>query len=132
MTQFLQENQKSNLSFLCQFPCSSLVDGLHRGEQQNIADGGAVGEQHDQAVHTEAQAARGGQTVLQCVDVIVIHLSLAIGLDGLALGDLTLKAALLVDGVVQPYSVQSMKYSKRSVKAGSSGLRLASGLISTG
>ena len=31
-----------------------------------------------------------------------------------------------------PYSVQSMKYSKRSVKAGSSGLRLASGLISTG
>ena len=101
MTQFLQENQKSNLSFLCQFPCSSLVDGLHRREQQNIADGGAVGEQHDQAVHTEAQAARGGQTVLQCVDVIVIHLSLAIGLDGLALGDLTLKAALLVDGVVQ-------------------------------
>ena len=31
-----------------------LVDGLHRGEQQNIADGGAVGEQHDQAIHTEA------------------------------------------------------------------------------
>ena len=29
----------------------------HRGEQQNIADGGAVGEQHDQAIHTEAQDA---------------------------------------------------------------------------
>ena len=43
----------------------------------------------------------GGQAVLQCVDVVVIHLSLAVGLDGLALGDLTLKAALLVDGVVQ-------------------------------
>ena len=78
-----------------------LVDGLHRGEQQNIADGGAVGEQHDQAVHAKAQAARGGQTVLQSVDVIVIHLSLAVGLNGLALGDLTLKTALLVDGVVQ-------------------------------
>ena len=31
-----------------------------------------------------------------------------------------------------PYSVQSMKYSNRSVKAGSSGLRFASGQISTG
>ena len=78
-----------------------LVNRLHRGEQQNIADGGAVGEQHDQAVHAKAQAARGGQAVLQCVDIIVIHLSLAIGLNGLALGNLTLKAALLVDGVVQ-------------------------------
>ena len=33
-----------------------LVDGLHRGEQQNIADGGAVGEQHDQAVHAKAHS----------------------------------------------------------------------------
>ena len=82
-------------------PRSSVRFRAHRGEQQNIADGGAVGEQHDQAIHAEAQAARGGQAVLQCVDIIVIHLSLAIGLNGLALGDLTLKAALLVDGVVQ-------------------------------
>ena len=78
-----------------------LLNRLHGGEQQNIADGGAVGEQHDQAIHAEAQAARGGQAVLQCVDIIVIHLSLAVGLNGLALGDLTLKAALLVDGGVQ-------------------------------
>ena len=73
----------------------------HRGEQQHIADGGAVGEQHHQTVHAEAQTARGGQAVLQCVHVVVVHLCLAVGLDGLALGHLTLKAALLVDGIVQ-------------------------------
>ena len=39
----------------------SMSMGFMRREQQNIADGGAVGEQHDQAVHTEAQAARGGR-----------------------------------------------------------------------
>ena len=91
-----------------------------------------------QTVDAEAKAARGGHTVLQRVDEVVIHLSLAVRVDGLALGNLALKAALLVDGVVQlaegiaDTRWQLMKYSKRSVKAGSSGLRLASGLISTG
>ena len=51
--------------------------------------------------YAEAKAARGGQTILQSVDVVVIDLRLAVRLDGLALGDLTLEAALLVDGVVQ-------------------------------
>ena len=81
--------------------CILLFNRLHRGEQQHIADGGAVGEQHHQTVHAEAQTARGGQAVLQCVHVVVVHLCLAVGLDGLTLGHLTLKAALLVDGVVQ-------------------------------
>ena len=47
------------------------------------------------------EAARGRQTVLQSVDVVVIDLCLAVGPDDLALGDLPLEAALLVDGVVQ-------------------------------
>ena len=34
-------------------------------------------------------------------DVVVVDLGLAVGLDGLALGDLALKAGLLIDGVVQ-------------------------------
>ena len=38
-----------------------LLNRLHRGEQQHIADGGAVGEQHHQTVHAEAQTARGGR-----------------------------------------------------------------------
>ena len=77
------------------------VDRLHRGEQQNIADRGAVGQQHNKAIHTEAEAACGGQTILQRVDIVIIDLCPALRLDGLALGDLTLKAGLLVDGVVQ-------------------------------
>ena len=33
---------------------TKLVDGLHRREQQNIADGGAVGQEHDETVNAEA------------------------------------------------------------------------------
>ena len=33
-----------------------LVQGLHRGEQQYIADGLAVGQEHAHAVDAEAQA----------------------------------------------------------------------------
>ena len=58
-----------------------LFNRLHRGEQQHIADGGAVGEQHHQTVHAEAQTARGRQAVLQCVHVVIVHLCLAVGLD---------------------------------------------------
>ena len=36
-----------------------LLNRLHRGEQQHVTDGGAVGQQHDEAVHAEAKAARG-------------------------------------------------------------------------
>ena len=78
-----------------------LLNRLHRGEQQHVADRGAVGQQHDKTVDAEAQAARGGQAVLQSIDVVVIDLCLAVRLDGLALGHLALEAALLVDGVVQ-------------------------------
>ena len=45
-------------------PCdsgTSSVDGLHRREQQHVADGVGVGEQHDQAIHAEAEATRRGQ-----------------------------------------------------------------------
>ena len=48
-------------------PCNSpllnllLVQTFHGGEQQNIADGLAVGQQHGHAVDAEADAARGGQ-----------------------------------------------------------------------
>ena len=69
--------------------------------RDSITDRGTIGEQHHQTVYAEAQTARGGQTVLQCVDVVVVYLCLALRLQGLALGHLTLEAALLVDGVVQ-------------------------------
>lgn len=78
-----------------------LVDRLHRGEQQHVTDRRAVGQQHDEAIHAEAEAARGGQAVLKGVDVVVVDLGLAVRLNGLALSDLALEAGLLVDGVVQ-------------------------------
>ena len=57
------------------------VDRLHRGEEEDVADGGAVGEEHDQAVDTEAEAARGGQAVFQSGNIVVINLGFAVGLD---------------------------------------------------
>ena len=78
-----------------------LLNRLHRGEQQHVTDRCTISKQHHQTIHAEAQTARGGQAVLQCVDVVVVHLCLALGLQRLALGHLTLEAALLVDGVVQ-------------------------------
>ena len=78
-----------------------VVQGLHRGEQQHVTDRRAVGQQHDEAIHAEAEAARGGQAVLKGVDVVVVDLGLAVRLNGLALGNLALEAGLLVDGVVQ-------------------------------
>jgi len=46
------------LKSLCYKPF--LVQRLHGGEQQHIADGRAVGEQHDHAVDAVADAACGG------------------------------------------------------------------------
>ena len=107
-----------------------VTQGFHRREKQNIADGGTVGQEHHEAVDAEAEAACRRHAVLQCIDEVIIHLCAAIRLNGLALGDLTLEAAALVDRVVQ--LGEGVADSKRSVNAGSSGLRLASGLISTG
>ena len=42
-------------------PSTSSVDGLHRREEEDVADGVGVGEQHDQAIHAEAEAAGGRQ-----------------------------------------------------------------------
>ena len=76
-----------------------LTHGLHGGEEQHVADGGAVGHQHDHAVQAEAQAARGRHAVLQGVDEVLVDL----GVDALSLAgsDLLLEAAALVDGIIQ-------------------------------
>jgi len=42
---------------------SLLVHGLHSGEQQHVADRIGIGQQHDEAVEAEAEAARGGHAV---------------------------------------------------------------------
>ncbi len=78
-----------------------------------------------------------GQAVLQSVDVVVVHLGLAVRLNGLALGHLTLEAALLVDGVVQlAEGVAVLGAVDEILKALGEGgvirLALGQGLISTG
>ena len=56
------------MAYVCAFrgpnplsPSASSVDGFHRGKEQDVADGIGVGEQHDETIHAEAQAARRGQ-----------------------------------------------------------------------
>ena len=101
MTQFFTFITFFRLTFQRDIFDKLLVNGLHRGEQQHVTDRRAVGQQHDEAIHAEAEAARGGQAVLKGVDVVVVDLGLAVRLNGLALSDLALEAGLLVDGVVQ-------------------------------
>ena len=44
----------------------------HLREQDHIADGGGIGEQHDQAINADAAAASGWQAVFQGTNVIGI------------------------------------------------------------
>ena len=74
--------------------------GLHRGEQNDLPDGVAVGKQHDTAVDADAQTARGRHTVLQGgKEVLVHHAGFVISL--IPQLHLLLEAAPLVDGVVE-------------------------------
>ena len=114
-----------------------LVLGLHSGEQEYIPDGSRIGQQHYQAVHTKAQTAGGGHAVLQRSHKVIVHLGTGVRLLMAFRLYLPFKARLLINGVVQLAEGIAVlgsadKYSNRSVKAGSSGLRLASGLFSTG
>ena len=77
-----------------------LALGLHRGEEYDVPDGVAAGEEHDAAVYAYAQAARGGHAVLEGVyEVVIHHAGLVVAL-GAEL-DLLFKALALVDGVVE-------------------------------
>ncbi len=78
-----------------------LVQRLHSGEKEDVADGCGVGEEHHESVYAEAKAACGRQTVLEGGDIVVINLRLARGILCLSLCDLTLEAFSLVDGVVE-------------------------------
>ena len=48
-----------------------LVQRLHCREQQDVADGSGVGEEHDQTVDAHAHAARGRHAVLERVDEVL-------------------------------------------------------------
>ena len=76
------------------------VQRLHRGEEDDVADGVGTAEHHRAAVDAEAQAARRGQTVFEGHDVILVHhlgLVVAVG----ALFDLRLEALVLIHRVVE-------------------------------
>ena len=77
------------------------VNRLHCGEQEDVADGCRISEEHYESVYAEAEAACGRQTVLEGGDVVVINLSLARGILCLSLSHLTLEAFSLVDGIVE-------------------------------
>ena len=69
-------------------------------EQQHVADGSLVGEQHDHAVDTDADAARGRHTVLEGAHVILVVLHGLVVAAGL-LGHLGSEALGLIDRVVE-------------------------------
>ena len=81
-------------------PRAWLVEWLHGWEQQHIADGFGIGEEHDHAVDTDAEAAGWWQAVFEGVDVVGVHwmgfvVAFALGFD------LFFEALALVDWVVE-------------------------------
>ena len=70
-------------------------------EQDDIPDGGRIGEEHHQAVDADAFAGSGRQAVLQGLDVVLVqgvrHLFVAGGMGR----QLLFKAPLLVQGIVE-------------------------------
>ena len=76
------------------------IEGLHRGEQNDLTDGIRIGQEHDATVDADAQTARGRHTVLQGgEEVLVHHAGFVISL--IPQLHLLLEAAPLVDGVVE-------------------------------
>src|SRR5439155_23938547 len=70
------------------------------GKQQHVANAGAVGEEHDQAVYADAFACRGRQSVLERADVIGVVVHRFLVALGLGLG-LLLEPRCLILGIVQ-------------------------------
>ena len=50
----------------------ALSFAAQRGEQNDVADAGAVGQQHHQTVNANAAAAGGRHAVFQCADKVVV------------------------------------------------------------
>ena len=73
---------------------------LHRREQDHVPDGACAGEEHDAAVDADAEAARGGHTVLEGVDEILVHHAGLVVAFGAQLHLLD-EALPLVDGIVE-------------------------------
>ena len=72
---------------------------FHRGEEDNVADRRAVGEQHYESIQAHTQAACGRQAVFERVDKVLVHLRVVVALSAFRL-NLFYHALFLVDRVV--------------------------------
>src|SRR5579871_1979135 len=52
----------------------ALLDGAHEGEEDDVADGAGVGEEHSEAVDAYAFACGGREAVAEGSDVVFVHL----------------------------------------------------------
>lgn len=80
--------------------CVESVNGLHCGEKQNVPDGGGIGQEHDDPVDAETDAAGGWHSVFKCSDEVFINGHCLIVAFCFFLR-LLFETRTLVDGVVQ-------------------------------
>src|ERR1700678_2891864 len=73
--------------------------GAEEGEEDYVADGFGVGEDHGGAVDAYAFACGGGEAVAEGSDVVFVHL-VGLGVAAFLLGHLLLETGSLVVGVV--------------------------------
>ncbi len=84
--------------------CCQLVGGLllrtHEREEDDVADGFGVGEEHGEAVDADAFACGGGQAVAEGADVVLVHVH-GFLVAAILFGHLGFEARALVVGVVE-------------------------------
>ena len=76
------------------------VEILHGREEQDVADGGLIGQEHDQTVYAHTETACWRQAVFQCGDEVVVHVGGFLVALCLEL-KLMLETLLLIDRVVE-------------------------------
>src|SRR5690554_6430296 len=80
-------------------PQTLLLFGSQCREEDDVADGGGVGEQHDEAVDADAETAGWWQAVLERTDVVLVDDRHGLGVARRRTTGLLLEAGPLVVGV---------------------------------
>ncbi len=79
----------------------SFLARAHEGEEDDVADGRGVGEEHGEAVDADAFAGGGREAVAEGADVVFVDGGHGLFVAAFFLLDLLLEAVVLVDGVVE-------------------------------
>ena len=88
------------LLFLCGHLVGALLPQAHEREEDDVADGRGVGEEHGEAVDADAFACGGWEAVAEGADVVVVDGGHGLFVALFFLLELLGEAVVLVNGIV--------------------------------